>query len=167
MRYLRRHGSLARGVREHTVLAAIKDGVLFRLRSAFPNVKVLACALFPILLEKGEPKPVTKQRTVREDMGIDKGEYVHEAERRVPFRNQPDLCFALLNVFERAVGNLERIRLSIPWPNAGHTGIHGMKEHTRALLEMTRTGDGKLALARAFPHVLQHEKGQPGEMVAM
>src|ERR1700757_667726 len=48
-----------------------------------------------------------------------------------------------------------------------HAGIHVMKECAGALLEIARTGDGEDALARALPHVLQHQEGQPGEMIAM
>jgi len=42
-----------------------------------------------------------------------------------------------------------------------------MKEGTGAVLKVARTGDGEDSLARALPHVLQHQKGQPGEMIAM
>src|ERR1700730_5219013 len=48
-----------------------------------------------------------------------------------------------------------------------HARIHVMKEGAGALLEMARTGDGEHALAWALPHVLQHQEGQSGEMVAM
>ena len=48
-----------------------------------------------------------------------------------------------------------------------HARIHVTKEGAGALLEMSRTRDRQDALARALPHVFQHQEGQPAEMIAM